>query len=80
MSKTLTFEVPDELYEAFEQLAAKQGRTPEEVAAERLARDSTSRMEKLAAMEEAAKDELFLADLNEVMEDFAQADAESHPT
>jgi hypothetical protein len=40
MSKTLTFEVPDELYEAFEQMAAKQGRTTEAVALEWLARNA----------------------------------------
>jgi hypothetical protein len=38
MSKTLTFEVPDEVYEALEQAAAKQGRTTEAVALEYLAR------------------------------------------
>lgn len=34
---------------------------------------------KLAAMSEAANDELFLADLRETMEDFAHADAEDWP-
>ncbi|MDQ3919309.1 MAG: antitoxin family protein [Acidobacteriota bacterium] len=34
---------------------------------------------KLAAMREAANDELFLADLRETMEDFAHADAEDSP-
>jgi predicted transcriptional regulator len=38
MSKTLTFEVPDELYEAFEQVAARSGRTTESVALEWIAR------------------------------------------
>lgn len=40
MSKTLTFEVSDELYEAFEQVAAKSGRTTEAVALEWMARHS----------------------------------------
>jgi predicted transcriptional regulator len=35
--KTLTFEVSDALYEAFQQMAAKHGRTLEEVALEWLA-------------------------------------------
>lgn len=34
--------------------------------------------EKLAAMQEAASDELYLADLNEANEDFKYADAETH--
>lgn len=38
MSKTLTFEIPDELYEVFEHTAAKQGRTAEAVALEYMAR------------------------------------------
>ena len=38
--KTLTFEVPDELYEAFEQMAAKYGRSVEQVALEYLANDA----------------------------------------
>jgi predicted transcriptional regulator len=37
MIKTLTFEVPDELYEAFEQVAARHGRTTEAVALEWMA-------------------------------------------
>jgi len=36
--KTLTFEVSDALYEAFQQMAAKYGRTLEEVALEWLAK------------------------------------------
>lgn len=42
MSKTLTFEVPDELYEAFEQVAAKRGITTEAVALEWMARRAAS--------------------------------------
>ena len=38
MSKTLTFEVSDELYAAFEQVATRTGRTTEAVALEWLAR------------------------------------------
>jgi hypothetical protein len=38
MSKTLTFELPDEIYEALEQMAAKSGRPTEELALEWLAR------------------------------------------
>jgi hypothetical protein len=34
--------------------------------------------DKLGAMREAARDELFLADLNEVAEDFAHADADEY--
>lgn len=42
MSKTLTFEVPDELYEAFERMAAKSGRTTEAVALEWIAQRATT--------------------------------------
>jgi len=38
MSKTLTFEVPDELYAAFQQAAVREGRTTEAVALEWLAK------------------------------------------
>jgi len=38
MSKVLTFEIPDELYEVFEHMAARQGRTAEAVALEYMAR------------------------------------------
>ena len=38
----------------------------------------TSTDEKLAAMREAAQDELFLADLNEVAEDFQYADEDEY--
>lgn len=38
MSKTLTFEIQDEIYEAAQQMAAKYGRTTEEMILEWLAR------------------------------------------
>jgi urease accessory protein UreE len=38
MSKTLTFEIPDELYKVFEEKAAREGRATEAVALEWLAR------------------------------------------
>jgi len=38
MSKTLTFEIPDEIYEVLEQRAAREGRTTESVALEWLAK------------------------------------------
>jgi predicted transcriptional regulator len=41
--KTLTFQVTDELYEAFQQIAAKNGRTLEEVALEWLAKRAAQR-------------------------------------
>lgn len=40
MSKTLTFEIPDELYEVFEKRAAKEGQTTEAVALEWLAKNA----------------------------------------
>ncbi len=40
---------------------------------------TTNREEKLLLMQEAANDELFLADLREVAADFADADAEEIP-
>jgi hypothetical protein len=41
-------------------------------------RSPTGTDEKLAAMREAAQDELFLADLNEVAEDFQYADEDEY--
>ena len=41
-------------------------------------RSSNGADEKLAAMREAARDELFLADLNEVAEDFQYADEDEY--
>ena len=58
MSKTLTFEIPDEIYEILEQRAAREGRTTESVALEWLAktvhkpRPKLSEEERRAAMED----------------------------
>ncbi|HUT35604.1 MAG TPA: hypothetical protein VNE39_19095 [Planctomycetota bacterium] len=41
--KTLTFEVPDEFYEAFQEIAAKDHRTVEDVALEWLAKEAADR-------------------------------------
>ena len=49
--KTLTFEVSDALYEAFQQMAAKYGRTLEEVALEWLAKHAPQSRPPLAAEE-----------------------------
>jgi hypothetical protein len=43
MSKRLTITLPDEVYQPLLEAAEQQGRTPEEVASERLARDLSSR-------------------------------------
>ncbi len=40
---------------------------------------STSYEEKCAAMRQASSDEMFLADLNEALDDFEHTDAEAHP-
>lgn len=47
--KTLTFEVPDQLYEAFEQMAAKRGRSVEAIARELLAKSAPRRQAKSPA-------------------------------
>ena len=56
MSKTLTFEIPEEIYEACEQIAARDGRTTEAVVLEYLAqhapRPKLSEEEIRAAREE----------------------------
>jgi len=58
MSKTLTFEIPDEIYEILEQRAAREGRTTESVALEWLTktvhkpRPKLSEEERRAAMED----------------------------
>jgi len=51
MSKTFTFEVPDELFEAFEHMAEKSGKTTEQVALEWLARHSPKPRPKLSEEE-----------------------------
>ena len=58
MSKTLTFEIPEELYQVFERRAAREGRTTESIALEWLAqtvhrpRPKLSEEERRAAMED----------------------------
>jgi hypothetical protein len=52
--KTLTFEVPDELYEAFEEVAAKDGRSVEAVALEWLAKHEPKPRPKLTDEESRA--------------------------
>ena len=49
--KTLTFEVSDALYETFQQMAAKYGRTLEEVALEWLAKHAPQSRPQLAVEE-----------------------------
>jgi hypothetical protein len=50
-TRTLTFEIPNELYEVFEQRAAREGRTPESIALEWLARTVHRRRPKLSEQE-----------------------------
>lgn len=59
MSKVLTFEVPDELYEAFQQMAAKYGRTTEAVALEWLAKHAPKPRPSLTEAERQAARERF---------------------
>jgi hypothetical protein len=59
MSKTLTFEMPEEIYEACEQIAARDGRTTEAVVLEYLARHAPKPRPKLSEEElEAAREQL----------------------
>lgn len=59
MSKTLTFEIPDEVYEACEQIAARDGKTTEAVVLEYLARYAPKPRPKLSEEElEAAREQL----------------------
>ena len=91
MSKTLTFEIPDELYEVFEQRAAREGRTTEAVALEWLAQHGPKPRPKLSEEEmQAALDELLQfagaansgdprsADNERIDEDLAKEYASSH--
>lgn len=48
MSKTLTFEIPEELYAAFDHIARRDGKTTEQVALEYLARRASERRPKLS--------------------------------
>ena len=52
--KTLTFEVPDELYEAFEQIAKRDGRPVDAVALEWLAKEAARRKPPLSETERRA--------------------------
>lgn len=57
--KTLTFQVPDELYQAFEQIAQRDGRPVDAVALEWLAKEANSRKPPLSDAERrAARKEL----------------------
>lgn len=91
MSKTLTFEIPNELYEVFEQRAAREGRTTESVALEWLAHHAPKPRPKLSDEErQAALDELLQfagaansgdprsADNDRIDEDLAREYASAH--
>ena len=54
MSKTLTFEIPEELYEAFDYIARRDGKTTEQVALEYLARRASERRPPLSDEERQA--------------------------
>lgn len=54
MSKTLTFEIPDEIYEVLEAEAARSGRPAEAVVLEWLARQAPKPRPKLTAEEQEA--------------------------
>jgi hypothetical protein len=59
MSKTLTYDIPEELYEAFDHIARRDGKTTEQVALEYLARRAAERRPKLSEEERrAARDRL----------------------
>jgi len=60
MNKTLTFEIPEELYETFEKMAAKYGKTTEQVALEYLAQRAPKPRPKLSDEElKEARQRLF---------------------
>lgn len=59
MSKTLTFEIPEELYEAFDHIARRDGKTTDQVALEYLARRAAERRPKLSEEERSAAQERF---------------------
>lgn len=48
MNKTLTFQIPEELYAAFDHIARRDGKTTEQVALEYLARRESERRPKLS--------------------------------
>ena len=58
MSKTLTFEIPEELYEAFDYIARRDGKTTEQVALEYLARRAAERRPPLSDEERQAGEHL----------------------
>ncbi|MEK6320713.1 MAG: hypothetical protein AABN33_03405 [Acidobacteriota bacterium] len=60
MSKTLTFEIPEELYEAFDHIAQRDGKTTEQVALEYLSRRAAERRPKLSDEERQAARERLL--------------------
>lgn len=51
MTRTLTFEIPEELYRTFEQMAAKYGKSTEQVALECLAQHAPKPRPKLSEEE-----------------------------
>jgi hypothetical protein len=59
MSKTLTFEIPDEIYELLQTVAGQMGRSTEEVALEWLARYGPKPRPKLTAEEKEAAEQRF---------------------
>jgi len=91
MSKTLTFEIPEELYQVFERRAAREGRTTESIALEWLAqtvhrpRPKLSEEERRAAMEDlmrfagaADSGDPHSADNDRIDEDLAREYGSSH--
>lgn len=59
MSKTLTFEIPDQIYEVLQAMAVRQGRPVEEVAREWLARSVPKPRPKLTPEEAEAAAQRF---------------------
>ena len=59
MSRVVTYEIPDEIYEALEQMAGRSGRPTEALVLEYLARQVDGRRETLSEEEERAAAERF---------------------
>jgi hypothetical protein len=59
MSKTLTYDIPEELYEAFDHIAQRDRKTTEQVAWEYLTRRAAERRPKLSEAERQAAHERF---------------------
>jgi predicted transcriptional regulator len=59
MSKTLTFEISEDLYQSFDHIARRDGKTTEQVALEYLARRAAERRPKLSEEERRAAHEQF---------------------